>query len=380
MVMAMQGHAQGISINSTGAAPHSSAMLDVSGTNSGMLIPRVNLATAVFPAPGPATHLIVINTNASYSMGIGAYRNAGTPAAPNWVKWLEPVDAWGTRGNAGTNASTNFIGTTDGTDLSIRANSTEKILVPRNTGASNGTMFFRNFTVADFSSIQSIRVPNNNGSGALSIRFFSATGNGGLFGFGVSGVGIKAGTTGGVYNNGMVTSFSDNGVRIQQGTITIPDEPENSRLDVDGNILTRGKIGYNEYANGAQKTFLNEIHWNGVIGSGADSPQLLTEGMNLTIVVRRTAGNAYYLRVATRLPRVFTCIDQDSKEIVSVNTPGPNLAAANRVPVNFTNDIVGADGLRTIFIKEPARPEVTYQVTLLVLNNVTTVMIKRFES
>ncbi|HEY9005045.1 MAG TPA: tail fiber domain-containing protein [Ohtaekwangia sp.] len=58
------GLAQNIGINSTGAAPASSAMLDVSSTNSGVLIPRVALtATNVTtPVTSPVTSLLVYNT------------------------------------------------------------------------------------------------------------------------------------------------------------------------------------------------------------------------------------------------------------------------------------------------------------------------------
>jgi|GEM_PF-4954145 len=197
MAITMQpANAQGVSINSTGAAPHPSAQLDVAGTNSGMLIPRVNLATAVFPAPGPATHLIVINTNASYGMGIGAYRNAGTPAAPNWVKWLEPADAWGTRGNAGTNPSTHFIGTTDLANFVIRTGpggtmaTRRRITVPYDTGEdivvenvrafrlptgslSNPSFRFQGMSATDgFSSPSSTSIAITYGASSVASKYF----------------------------------------------------------------------------------------------------------------------------------------------------------------------------------------------------------------
>jgi hypothetical protein len=56
--------AQSIGINSTGAAPASSAMLDVSSTNSGLLIPRIALTAtnAATPVTSPVTSLLVYNT------------------------------------------------------------------------------------------------------------------------------------------------------------------------------------------------------------------------------------------------------------------------------------------------------------------------------
>ncbi len=73
---------QGVSVNSSNAAPDPSAMLDVSSTSSpfkGLLITRLTTAqrNAIV---SPANGLLIYNTdcqNFNY--------NAGTPAAPNWV-------------------------------------------------------------------------------------------------------------------------------------------------------------------------------------------------------------------------------------------------------------------------------------------------------
>lgn len=56
--------AQNIGINASGSAPAPSAMLDVSSTNSGLLIPRVALTaiTSSSPVTSPATSLLVYNT------------------------------------------------------------------------------------------------------------------------------------------------------------------------------------------------------------------------------------------------------------------------------------------------------------------------------
>jgi hypothetical protein len=54
-----------IGINTTGAAPDNSAMLDVKATDKGLLLPRVSLTgpTDVTTVPSPTTSLIVFNTN-----------------------------------------------------------------------------------------------------------------------------------------------------------------------------------------------------------------------------------------------------------------------------------------------------------------------------
>ncbi len=62
-----------VAINTDGSAPASSAMLDISSTNKGLLPPRVGLISIadVTTIPTPAVGLLVYNTNASISNGYG---------------------------------------------------------------------------------------------------------------------------------------------------------------------------------------------------------------------------------------------------------------------------------------------------------------------
>ncbi|TAL58731.1 MAG: hypothetical protein EPN85_10905 [Bacteroidetes bacterium] len=69
------GFAQNIAINTSGNAADPSALLDVNATNTGILIPRVNLISntdAAVPIASPATGLLVYNTNTSMTNGNGA--------------------------------------------------------------------------------------------------------------------------------------------------------------------------------------------------------------------------------------------------------------------------------------------------------------------
>lgn len=73
-------YAQGVGINTTGAAADTSAMLDVSATTKGLLAPRM-LASERAAIVLPATGLIVYQTDGS----AGFYYNSGTAATPSWV-------------------------------------------------------------------------------------------------------------------------------------------------------------------------------------------------------------------------------------------------------------------------------------------------------
>lgn len=121
--------AQNIGINATGAAPDAGAMLDISATNKGLLIPRVNITNLATIAPivGSTTvSMLVYNTNVT--TGTGYHYWDGTV----WVRFFTG-DAWELTGNAGTNVATNFLGTTDNNSLAFRTNNTERMRI-LNTG------------------------------------------------------------------------------------------------------------------------------------------------------------------------------------------------------------------------------------------------------
>ncbi|MCE7069430.1 hypothetical protein LZG74_03905 [Dyadobacter sp. CY327] len=75
--------AQGVGINTT--QPDASAALDITGTDKGLLIPRVSLQSLTdnTTVSNPATALLVYNTNAGLGK-VGFYYNSGTPANPAW--------------------------------------------------------------------------------------------------------------------------------------------------------------------------------------------------------------------------------------------------------------------------------------------------------
>ncbi|GIV23957.1 MAG: hypothetical protein KatS3mg025_1616 [Bacteroidia bacterium] len=110
------------------AMPHPAARLHVAGTDMGVLLPTAALTSATVWTPlvgTPQAGMIVYNT-----------ATAGTP--PNdvspgyyywdgsrWVRMDGGTKAWLLTGNAGTNPTVNFLGTTDAQPLVIRVNNQE---------------------------------------------------------------------------------------------------------------------------------------------------------------------------------------------------------------------------------------------------------------
>jgi hypothetical protein len=108
-------------------APNSSAKLDITSTNTGILIPRVALTQTSSNAPvgaGVTTSLMVYNTATINDVTPGFYYWSGA----SWTRFATGTggSGWLILGNAGTNAATNFVGTTDAVDFVVRANNIER--------------------------------------------------------------------------------------------------------------------------------------------------------------------------------------------------------------------------------------------------------------
>ena len=115
--------AQNIAINNSGTAAVASAMLDITSTSSGLLLPRMTAAQRA-AIGSPATGLIVYQTDAG-TLGSGFYFYNGTA----WVPWGTNNGGWGLAGNTGTTAGTNYLGTTDAIDFVFRTNATERMRI-----------------------------------------------------------------------------------------------------------------------------------------------------------------------------------------------------------------------------------------------------------
>ncbi|MCS7074417.1 MAG: hypothetical protein NZ108_08120, partial [Bacteroidia bacterium] len=119
--------AQNVGIGTS--TPDPSARLEIDDSNRGLLIPRVTLTsnTDAVTIPSPARTLLIYHTGSAGLPIPGYYYNAGTPMMPNWV--MLSGDDWRVTGNAGTNPTNNFIGTTDAVDFVTRTNNTERMRV-----------------------------------------------------------------------------------------------------------------------------------------------------------------------------------------------------------------------------------------------------------
>ncbi|MBS1567741.1 MAG: hypothetical protein JST39_25380, partial [Bacteroidetes bacterium] len=143
LLVIITGRAQNIGIGTT--QPDNSAALDISSSNKGLLIPRVDLANGIGT---PATGLMVFNTNAGYSGGTGLYINTGTTAAPQWVQLVANTSGSFIRNNIGQQANSDFnISGTGivGTALKVGGSSSTPLTVTSNV-TSNTSIYLSNTT------------------------------------------------------------------------------------------------------------------------------------------------------------------------------------------------------------------------------------------
>lgn len=156
-------------------APNANAMLEVSSTNKGLLIPRIALTntTSASPLGGLVAGMVIYNTASAGDVTPGYYGCDGT----KWVR-LVTGNVWSLTGNGSTSPATHFIGTTDDQDFVMKRNNARAgLLGTTNTsfGANAlnpSTTAFHN-TAFGSGALQNVAAGNGNtanGSGALAFN------------------------------------------------------------------------------------------------------------------------------------------------------------------------------------------------------------------
>lgn len=111
------------------ASPNNNAVLDISSSTKGILIPRTSTVTRISIPSTKGLLLYDTTTNSLWS-------NDGT----SWTETVNSNTGWGTKGNISTNPSINFMGTADNQPLRFRLN---------NSWAGEWNKASRNFSIGD---------------------------------------------------------------------------------------------------------------------------------------------------------------------------------------------------------------------------------------
>jgi hypothetical protein len=133
-----------VKISNTPSAANPNAMLEIEATNKGLLLPRVALVstTSFLPLSAFVKGMVVYDTATINDITPGMYYCDGT----KWAKVnggttiASASNDWSLFGNAGTNPTTNFLGTTDNKDLVFKTNSFERMRITKDGWVGIGTV------------------------------------------------------------------------------------------------------------------------------------------------------------------------------------------------------------------------------------------------
>jgi len=123
----------GAAINTTGTAADNSAILDVSSSTQGMLVPRLALTSTTSQSPitaTPANSLLVYNTATTGDVTPGYYY--WDSGSSSWVRLTTGIGPTGPTGPAGNNGTAGSTGPTGPTG-------TDGITGPQGPAGTNGT-------------------------------------------------------------------------------------------------------------------------------------------------------------------------------------------------------------------------------------------------
>jgi hypothetical protein len=263
-----------VAVNTDGASPDNSAMLDVKSTTKGMLIPRMTI-TERNGITNPANGLLIFCTGDNQY-----YSNKGTPTIPNWVmvssQWLfNGSDIYFTGGRVGLSKTNpdftldvlgdiNFSGTlrkngttvatgvstvTATSPLTSSGGSSPNISIPQASSGSNG--FLSSTDWSTFNSKQNALTFGNLASGDITVT----GGNGAIIGSGTSMT----------VNKGNLTESTSSVLTITGGT---------------GSIMGTGASIQFKSANASQSGYLSNIDWNSF--NNKVSSQWVTNGQDIS--------------------------------------------------------------------------------------------------
>ncbi|MBK7308876.1 MAG: hypothetical protein IPI88_18935 [Chitinophagaceae bacterium] len=278
---AQQAKAQSVAINTDGSAANASALLDVTSTQKGVLIPRMS-RTERNAIAAPAAGLLVFQ-NAPDSLGFYYYTGTGWA----WMHSNANADtlAWRTGGNTGTNAN-HFIGTADNRDLIFKRNNVRSgyisttntawganALNPASTGFNNtalGLQALLSNTTSSRNTAIGVRALTFNTTGAdnTAIGMETLRWNEGNSNVAVGFRSLDSNTTG--YSNAAMGTKS-----LISNTIGF----QNSAVGM--NALFSNTSGNNNVASGFQSLYFNTSGYNNT-ANGMEALKANTSGYNNT--------------------------------------------------------------------------------------------------
>jgi trimeric autotransporter adhesin len=339
-----------VAINSTGANPDNSAMLDVTSTTKGMLIPRMTTAERTAIA-SPAAGLLVYDNTLSLF-----YYYTGSA----WSPIATPGSNWSTNGNSGTVSGTNFIGTTNNQHLDIRTNNIvhtrirvngqievlntgSSTYLGENAGLNDDLTNRRNVGIGYNALASVVSGSNNTGAGYEALR--NAIGNYN------TGVGYQAltSTTTGFYNTAFGQSALLNnttgGWNVAVGAQAMTGSNTGTyNLAVGYNSLPENTSGVNNVGIGLNAMTGNTTGGNN-IGIGSSALTTNTTGSNNIAIGNLADVSSANLTNATAIGYNAKVAQSNSLVLGGTGTDAVSVGIGTTTPLS-TLDVNGAIGIK----------------------------------
>ena len=117
--------------------PDIDAVLELAGSSKGLLLPRIALTGVSSPAPlsNFLAGMVIYNTANVSDVRPGYYYSDGV----RWIRISNSLETWSLSGNTATNPASQFLGTSDAVDLSMRTNNIERIRITNSGAIEIGT-------------------------------------------------------------------------------------------------------------------------------------------------------------------------------------------------------------------------------------------------
>lgn len=257
VLFGLSASAQNVAINSTGAAPSSSAMLDISSTTSGLLIPRMTTAQRTAIA-SPAQGLVVYDT----SLNLFYYYD-GT----QWIAMFTSANGWGLAGN--TLAGTELMGSLNPQPVRFFSNSAERMrimstgeVVVGNTAPFAGDKLsaYGSYAVNGYSTVAGGSGVYGSSSSATGFGMWAT--NSAATGTGIAGMGAGAGSSN-YLTNGSGGAFTGNTIGLASFRLNTTNVNGEGSAYFLGNSAGTGQYAYISYRNAGT--------WYKIIGTGTVS-------------------------------------------------------------------------------------------------------------
>lgn len=222
--------AQNVAINNNGSAPDNSAMLDVSSTTKGALLPRMTKSQRDL-IPTPATGLLIFQTDDTP----GFYINLGTTATSDWQKLVAGNETPASIKDADNNTKIQVEESSDENMIRFDVNGSEAMVIDDNANIGMGTsnpnhlVEINTLTITDNPMLY---LNNTNTSEGDAFLLFEADASEN-FSIGVNGSGNKNFVISNSFNLESAERFTIDGV---SGNVGIGTTTSTSLLDIAGDI------------------------------------------------------------------------------------------------------------------------------------------------